>query len=276
MSIRFRKILFVFVFIFGAFLLTNRVYAGSISITSGNESTLTGEQELTLTATPSGFPTSQSLIVKGAFYKDDPSPNYFGYIKNGSNWIQVDASGNKGSLPQISVDLGSFQITVKSEFTDTGFTNYGDGLYKLKIGYYTSLSDDIVQWSEPISVTLIAPPTPTPTPSPTPTPTPGPTSTPTATPTKTPTPTLKPTKTPFPTPTDEPLPTDDPSLTTTTEPTPSPTPIVATVKGSSSINPKVVITLAFVGVGSGILAMVTLISTIQKIRNNKSQKQEVD
>ncbi len=162
----------------------------SLSITA-NKSILTGDEELTLTASPSGFTAGETIYIKGAFYKEG-STNYFGYTKKDTNWIKNNAT----TTDQRSIIIGSWDNTaiVKPDYNDSGFQ--GNGNYLLKLGYYYitgggNLSS--VQW--PTNNLVISLTQPTPTPSPSPTTTPSPSSTPTLIPTSTPFPTSNPTPT---------------------------------------------------------------------------------
>lgn len=256
-----------FLFFLSLFILPSfrPIFAGQITILSGDGTSLTGDQSITVTASASGFPSGQSLFIKGVFHKDG-STNYFGYTQNAGDW--TGNSESKTNQRQVAVDSWNGSLTAKSNYGDSGFT--GDGSYKFKIGYYLSAADDVTWSTNEINVTLVGP-TPTPSPTPSLTPTPSSTPQPTVTMTPTLTPTTKPTKTPYPTMTAEPTPTDLPVTPTTEDITPQPTdtPMPTEVKAATQVNQKVVITLAFVGVGSGILAILTLVTAIQNARKNK-------
>lgn len=175
--------------------------ARSISIT-GNKSSLLGDEELTVTASASGFTDGETIYIKGAFFQLG-STNYFGYTKSGDNWIKNSAANTS----QREVKIGDWDgiLIVKSDFSDSGYKGESD--YNIKLGfYYGSFSS--VNWSTNNLTVTINEPDPTPTNTPVPTDTPTPTLTPT--PTKTPTPTPSPTPvklTPTPTSTKTPTPT---------------------------------------------------------------------
>jgi len=139
------------------------------------------DEEIVITASVSGFTPGETIYVKGAFYKDR-STNYFGYTKNGDLWIKNSAK----TIGQRQVVIGAWDgtITVKSDYSDSGFS--GNGNYLLKMGFYTLAKDGdpgSVDWSDnSIIVSLTQPqPTMTPTVIPKPTVTSKPTDTPTPT-----------------------------------------------------------------------------------------------
>lgn len=195
--------------------------ARSMTITS-DKTSLFGDEEMTITASVSGFTPGETIYIKGAFYQEG-STNYFGYTRNGDSWIKNgDTSTNQRS---IVVDSWDGNLSVKSDFADSGYK--GEGEYKAKVGFYYTTSGgnpSSVNWtSNNVTVSLNEPdPTPTSTPTPTPTPqaTATPTPTPTPTPTKTPTPTPTPTKQATPTPTKLPTPTPTEIPVETPEATP--------------------------------------------------------
>lgn len=178
-------------------------------IISANKDSLFGDEEIALVASASGFTNEETIYIKGAFYKEGTT-NYFGYTKNGENWIKNgDSTSN-----QKSIKIGEWDgsLIAKSDFSDSGFG--GEGGYKLKIGfYYTTSGGNLssVNWSDNNLDINLNEPDPTPTPTPTITPTPTSVPDPTATPTKTPTPT--PSRTPTPTLKLSPSPTLNPILT---------------------------------------------------------------
>ena len=217
-----------FVFFFLFFLLVQHssvLAARSMTITSDKPS-LFGEEEMTVTASVSGFTSGETIYIKGAFYQEG-STNYFGYTKNGDSWIKNgDTSTSQRS---IVIDSWDGKLSVKSDFLDSGYK--GEGEYQVKVGYYYTTSGgnlSSINWSSNnVTVSLNEPdPTPSPTPTSTPTPTPQATATPTPTssPIKTPTPT--PTKTPTPTPTKIPTPIPTPTPTELPEDTPEMAPMV--------------------------------------------------
>lgn len=177
----------------------------SLSIIS-NKTSLSGDEEITITASASGFTAGENIYIKGAFYKDG-STNYFGYTKKGDSFVKNSAT----ATDQLLVSLDSWDNTLisKSDYTDSGFIGNGD--YKFKVGfYYTTSGGNLssVNWSSNnLTVSLAQPiPTQTLTPTSTPVPTDSPANTPTPTngPIPTPKPTVSPTKKPTPTLTVEP------------------------------------------------------------------------
>lgn len=194
-------------FFFLLFLPSQVLAARSMTIIS-DKSSLFGDEELTVTASVSGFTPGETIYTKGAFYQEG-STNYFGYTKKDDAWVK----NGDATLSQRSVVIDSWdgKLLVKSDFVDSGYK--GEGEYKIKVGfYYTTSGGNLssVNWSSNnVTVSLNEPdPTSTSTPTPqntaTPTLTPTPTKTPTPTLTKTPTPTLSPTKQSTGTPTDTP------------------------------------------------------------------------
>jgi len=232
--------------------------ARSIMITSGKTS-LFGDEEMTITASVSGFTPGETIYIKGAFYQEG-STNYFGYTKNGDSWIK---NGNTSTNQRsIVVDSWDSNLSVKSDFVDSGYK--GEGEYKVKVGfYYTTSGGNLssVNWTSNNVTVSLNEPDPTPTSTPTPTPTPQPTATPTPTPAPTKTPTPTPTKilTPTPTLTPMPIPTEMP------EETPVATPMVLGESvGNDSSSPSantpnnswkpLVISMLLVATGLAILA----------------------
>ncbi|MBI5620981.1 hypothetical protein HY949_04325 [Candidatus Gottesmanbacteria bacterium] len=193
-----------------------------MTITS-DKTSLFGDEEMTITASASGFTPGETIYIKGVLYQEG-STNYFGYSKNGDAWIKTGDSSTNQRL--IVIDDWNGSLSVKSDFSDSGYKGEGD--YKAKVGfYYTTSGGNLssVNWSNNSISVLLNEPDPTPTFTPMPTPTPHPsqaptvTPTPTSTKTPTPTPTTKPTATPAPTPL------VTPSKTPTPTGTPMPTPL---------------------------------------------------
>ncbi|MEK7543358.1 MAG: hypothetical protein AAB557_00655 [Patescibacteria group bacterium] len=195
---------------------------------TSDKASLFGDEEMTITASVSGFTPGETIYIKGAFYQEG-STNYFGYTKSGDSWIKNgDTSTNQRST---IVDIWDGNLSVKSDFADSGYK--GEGEYKVKVGFYYTTSGgnpSSVNWTNnTVTVSLNEPdPTPTFTPTPTliPTATPQPTvaSTSTPTPTKTPTPTSTPKPTtPSPTPPSNAAGTFD--VPPTKQPSPMPTEI---------------------------------------------------
>lgn len=168
--------------------------ARSITIAVSPDS-LTGEEELTVTASPSGFTEGEVVYVKGAFFISG-STNYFGFSRIGDTaWTK----NIETALTQPKVIIGQWNnhLLVKSDAADSGYQ--GEGEYYLKLGFYYftgSGSLSPVQWSANTVAVVLRDPPPVPTASPTVTPscTPGITPTVTPFPTKTPAPTVAPTR----------------------------------------------------------------------------------
>lgn len=168
------------------FLVQKTFATRSISIVA-NKTALLGNDEMTITASASGFTTGETIYLKGTFYQDG-STNYFGYTKNGDNWIK----NGDATINQLPVKIGDWDgtVMVKTDFSDSGYKGEGD--YKVKLGfYYTTSTGSLspVTWSSnAVTLGITEPdPTSTPIPSNTPIPTQKPTSTPTPTPTIVPT-----------------------------------------------------------------------------------------
>lgn len=148
--------------------------ARSLSITS-NKSALFGEEEMIVNvASLSGFTNGETIYIKGAFYQDG-STNYFGYSKNGESWIKNgDSTAN-----QKKIKIGDWDgnVTIKTDFADSGYV--GEGGYKLKLGFYYLTSGgnfSSVNWSSNSLDINISEPDPTATPTQVPTTKPEPTS----------------------------------------------------------------------------------------------------
>lgn len=178
-------------FIIAFFLSPVSVFASRTLTISSNNPVIHGFDEMTvLISSMSGFTDGEAIYIKGAFYKDGSS-NYFGFTKNNDSWIKNgDATS---SQKQIQVGNWDKTLILKSDFDDSGYTNYGEGDYKVKVGFYYVTSGgnlSSINWStNSVDVAMSSPdPTVTPTnipPSATPVPTntPKPTSVPTNKPT---------------------------------------------------------------------------------------------
>ena len=177
----------VIVFITALFFLyfTNPVFATAPVITAYPTDTLSLDIPFTVTATMSGLTKSTTYRLRVAVAQSGTS-NYFGSTYDGGAWHS--GSITDGNFVNVVTDgNGSWggDIRGKIDSNDPNFTT-GSGTYDLKIGRYTQ-TGTTATWSDPVSITVIVPPTPTPALTPTPTPTPMPTSAPTPTPTPTPT-----------------------------------------------------------------------------------------
>ncbi len=136
--------------------------ARAISI-EADKATLFGDEEIILSASPSGFNNDETIYIKGAFYKDG-STNYFGYTKKDDTWVKNGSS----ATDQRQVKIGNWdqRLVVRSDFTDSGFS--GEDNYLLKVGFYYQTSTGAlssVNWSSnAISVNINEPdPTSSPT-----------------------------------------------------------------------------------------------------------------
>jgi hypothetical protein len=170
------------------------VYADSFSFTLP-VSSLIADQEMTLTASVSGFQHGKEFYIKGAFYKQGSS-NYFGYTKSDDSWIKNSVTTK--NQKKVTVGTWNHELLVRPDFQDSGFI--GDGEYFFKVGYYsidTEGNPSSVKWSDTsVAIHLTAPtPTPLPTETPRPTQTPKPASTATPTVRSIP-PSLSPSRTP--------------------------------------------------------------------------------
>lgn len=248
-------VIWVFVLLLGIPLSSTHA-ARSMSITSASIS-LFGEEEMTVTASISGFTDGETIYVKGAFFQPGTT-NYFGYTKNGDSWVKNSAS----NASQRAVTNGQWDGTliIKSDFSDSGYK--GEGEYSLKVRYYYGSFTG--EWSTNVLPITINEPDPTSTLTPSVIPSSNPTSAPTSTshptqttaptatitPRKTLTPTRKPTVTLKPT---EPAVSDilgveDGAKDAETEK-------IATPAGRSTTGP-LVFSLLFVGTGLGLIATV--------------------
>jgi hypothetical protein len=143
------------------FISQSALAARSIVIIS-DKSLLSGDEEMTVNASTSGFTNGETIYIKGAFFKDGSS-NYFGLTKLGDSWVKNSTT----ALSQRGVIIGNWDnnIEVKPDYLDSGFTGIGD--YKFKLGFYYLTSGgnvSSVNWSNDIGVSLNAPPSPTPLP----------------------------------------------------------------------------------------------------------------
>lgn len=185
-----KKIEVLLVIIFALFSPSPVFAARDLTITS-DKSSLSGDEEAEITIATTGFTEGEFIYIKGAFFQDGTT-NYFGYTKNGNDWIK----NSETSTSQRQVKIGEWdgKIIIKSDFSDTGFQE--NGSYKFKVGfYYTTSGGNLssVNWSSNILDFNLTEPEPSPTPqsSPTPSPSPTPTSTATTTAKKSPSPSPK-------------------------------------------------------------------------------------
>lgn len=161
-----RFLILALIFLSFVLLFTKTCQAArSVTISSGKDS-LFGDEEMVVNATLSGFTDGETIYIKGAFYEDGTT-NYFGYTKNGDDWVKNGSSTT--SQRQIKIGEWDGQLSVKSDFSDSGFK--GESTYKFKLGfYYTTSGGNLsgVNWSTNIlDINLNEPdPTPIPTPSP--------------------------------------------------------------------------------------------------------------
>lgn len=134
--------------------------ARSVSITS-DKSSLFGEEELSLSASMSGFTNGETIYLKGAFFKEG-STNYFGYTKKDESWVKNSTT----AVDQRQITIGQWDgsVIVRSDFSDSGYT--GASAYNLKLGYYYITSGgniSSVNWSSNILSIALDQPAPTPT-----------------------------------------------------------------------------------------------------------------
>jgi hypothetical protein len=195
-----RSIGFIAVLSLFYFSFAHSVLASAPIVISYPTETLSLDTSFIVTATMSGLSKKAIYRLRVAIAQSGTS-NYFGSTYDGSVW-------HKGSLTDenflsITTDENGAwggDIQGKIDSDDSNFTT-GSGTYDLKIGRYTQ-TGSTATWSDPVSISIVVPPTPTPTNTPTPTPTLTPTPVPTNTPTPkkipTPTPTLKPSASPTP------------------------------------------------------------------------------
>lgn len=184
-----RVFLVLIIFFSSLFFSPSFIFARDISIASV-KSSLFGDEELTVTASASGFTADEQIYIKGAFFQEG-TVNYFGYTKNNNDWIKNSASSQSQRF--IKMNEWDTNLIVKNDAQDTGYK--GNGSYKFKLGFYYITSGgniSSVNWSTNTLDIALSYPSPTPTPNPTSTP--APTNTPTPIPTKTPAPTLTPTR----------------------------------------------------------------------------------
>jgi hypothetical protein len=190
-------ILIILVVVHILFLNTSQAFAArNISIESASKTALFGDEEVTLNASPSGFTDGETIYIKGAFYQEGGATNnYFGFTRNGDNWIKNgDPNANQR---QVKIGEWNGNVIVKADFADSGYK--GEGGYKLRLGFYyitsTGNISSSVSWSTNSVDLNLSEPDPTPTDTPTKEPTPTKTPTPIPFKTPTPTPSTKPTVT---------------------------------------------------------------------------------
>lgn len=101
---------------------------------------------MNISASISGFTDGEQIYLKAAFFKEG-STNYFGFIKKGEEWVKNSTT----ALEQKQITIGSWDgnSSVKSDFSDTGFS--GSGSYNFKLGFYYITSGgntSSINWSE--------------------------------------------------------------------------------------------------------------------------------
>lgn len=203
------KAIVVFIGVF-AFLFYSPFVKSALAvapaITNFPSGSINIDTAFTVTATMSGLSKSATYRLRVAISQPGIS-SYFGSTYDGATWHMGSvADGNFISIATDGNGAWGGDVQGKIDSDDPNFTT-GSGTYDLKIGRYTQ-TGSTATWSEPKSIEIVIPPTPTPTITPTPTPTSSPTATPT--PTRTPASTLilnTPTSKPSLSPTPETLPT---------------------------------------------------------------------
>lgn len=121
---------------------------------------LSGDEEMTITASYSGFTNGEIIYLKGVFFKDGQT-NYLGYTKKNDTWVKSSAT----NADQRSITIGQWDGTLvsKPDWRDTGYA--GDGGYSAKVGFYYLTGGDLssVNWSSNNLAVSLTAPTPTPT-----------------------------------------------------------------------------------------------------------------
>lgn len=155
-----KKQIFALLFISSLILPQSIFAARSISITS-DKSSLFSSDQMNISASISGFTNGEKIYLKGSFFKDG-STNYFGFTKSGDSWIKNSVT----ATDQKQVEIGNWDtnVSVRSDFDDTGYTGKGD--YKFKLGFYYLTSGgnlSSINWSSNILSLNLDQPNPTPT-----------------------------------------------------------------------------------------------------------------
>lgn len=271
-----RRTLFLVCLYFFAFVFPSPVHATRSLTIAADKATLLGDEELHVTASASGFTEGESVYIKGAFVQLGTS-NYFGFTKFEDAWIKNSASSTSQKL--ITIGTWDGMLSVKSDFTDSGYK--GEGEYIFKVGFYVGSSSSVTWSTNSLTVSINEP---DPTITPTPTNTIEPTRTPTPTSGVTPTATISPATSAL---------AKAPLLTITSfvhDATPtiesiSQTAILgvedvrddseASVAGQSSNTKSIAIALLLVSVGIGLFAIASILPKID-IWNKKNDTQKID
>lgn len=162
--------------------------------------TVLEDTPITLNFTLSQGTTANSTVYLRTVFYEEGTTKYFGYTQNHRlEW--VNDTSDKSQFYELVVSpegTGSGTISAKLDLAHSYFE--GAGVYKIKLGRYTSSSDSSADWSNELETAVTLRPTPTPTSTPTPQPTAAPprADTPAPSPSPTPTPTPKPTPKPSP------------------------------------------------------------------------------
>jgi hypothetical protein len=238
--------------------------AKTITFTT-NTSLLKADEEMIVTASPSGFASGEEIYIKGVFYKDVPNNNYFGYTKNGNSWVK--AGGATTSQRKVTVSDWDGKLEVKMDPDSSHFSE--SGTYKFDLRFYTISENgnptDRGLTGNFISIDLEKPvPTNTPQITITNTPLPTPTSIPTITPSPIPTSTKRPVPTPTEKVEEEETTEEILGMEDAIRPTGEPT-VVATPSSfffNNSLYKNAAIALLFIGSGTGLLSLVLFGKTL--------------
>lgn len=158
-----KKQLFLLLFIVSFLLSAGESSAARNIYITSDKSSLANEDELIITASPSGFTNGEKVYIKGAFFKEGSS-NYFGLTKNNDSWIKNSIT----ALSQREVGMGSWDnfLIVKPDYSDNGFLGTGD--YRFKVGFYyltSSGNTSSINWSvNEINIKINSAPSVEPTP----------------------------------------------------------------------------------------------------------------
>jgi hypothetical protein len=168
-----------FLLALGIFLLASPVHAAIDLDISDIAASVHEDQEF-----PLSFSLSQSISASNPVYLrvviyQEGTTKYFGYTQNKAlDWINT--TSDKSLFFELAVSPeGTASGELKGKFDLENSYYNGAGVYKVKLGRYTSSSDSGADWSNELEITHTTNPSPTPTPTPTLSPSPASTSTPT-------------------------------------------------------------------------------------------------
>ncbi len=203
-------------------LLTPKTVSALDFGVSGAPETIFEDTAFPITFTLSQSSTATSVAYLRAVFYQEGTTKYFGYTQNQSGtWVNSTSDKTQFYTLTVGPDgSASGQIWAKLDLTHSYFT--GAGVYKIKLGRYTSSNDTCADWTNELETAVTVHPSPVPSPNPS----------------------LPPSPTPTPTPSPSPIP--SPSLI----PSPRPSPSIALLSSPGTVAGETTVDLSAFGVAS--------------------------